>query len=61
LFREARADNVRAFERRYVEDLLNRHNGNITHAAREAGKERRAFGRLVKKYGLNRRTEAAKI
>ena len=30
--------------------MLDKHKGNVTHAAREAGKERRAFGRLVKKY-----------
>ena len=31
---------------------MSRHAGNVTHAAREAKKERRSFGRLVKKYGL---------
>jgi hypothetical protein len=29
---------------------MERHDGNVTRAAREAGKERRSFGRLVKKY-----------
>jgi len=51
-FREARARAIEEFERAYVQSLLERHSGNVTQAAREAGKERRAFGRLVKKYGL---------
>jgi DNA-binding NtrC family response regulator len=50
-FRSARQETIRSFEREYIEELLRRNNGNITWAAREAGKERRAFGRLVKKYG----------
>jgi DNA-binding NtrC family response regulator len=53
-FREARSHAIESFERRYVEELLSRHSGNVTRAAREAGKERRSFGRLVKKYGLVR-------
>lgn len=53
-FREARARALEAFERKYVVDLLQRHHGNVTHAAREAGKERRAFGRILRKYGINR-------
>ena len=53
-FRAARTAAVEAFERRYAEELLHKHRGNVTHAAREAGKERRAFGRLVKKYNISR-------
>ena len=51
-FRHARDASIQLFEREYVQELLRRNAGNITHAAREAGKERRAFGRLVKKYNL---------
>jgi DNA-binding NtrC family response regulator len=54
-FRTSRADAVAAFEREYVQQLLRKHDGNVTRAAREAEKERRAFGRLVKKYGIERR------
>jgi DNA-binding NtrC family response regulator len=54
-FRGARAAVLAAFERRYVENLLRKHKGNVTHAAREANKERRAFGRLIKKHGIDRR------
>jgi len=53
-FRTARAESVASFERRYVESLLRKHGGNVTHAAREARKDRRAFGRLLKKYSIDR-------
>jgi DNA-binding NtrC family response regulator len=51
-FRSAKTVAIEKFERGYVERLLEKYAGNVTHAAREAGKDRRAFGRLVKKYGL---------
>lgn len=51
-FRTAKQQVIEKFERAYVEAVLARHHGNITQAAREAGKERRAFGRLAKKYGI---------
>jgi two-component system response regulator GlrR len=51
-FRSAKRIAVESFERNYVEDLLAKHRGNVTQAARAAGKDRRAFGRLVKKYGV---------
>ena len=53
-FREGRARAVADFERRYVEEMLRRHQGNVTRAARAAHKDRRAFGRLVKKYAVER-------
>ena len=53
-FRAERARAVAAFERLYVEEMLRKHGGNITRAATEARKDRRAFGRLVKKYALGR-------
>jgi len=52
IFREAKARAIEEFERGFVTDLLRKHHGNVTRASREAGKDRRAFGRLVKKYGL---------
>jgi DNA-binding NtrC family response regulator len=54
-FRDARAEVVASFERRYVEDLLRKHGGNVTRAAREANQDRRAFGRAIKKYNIDRR------
>lgn len=40
------------FEKRYLTELLRIHRGNVTRAAQEAGKDRRALGRLIKKYQL---------
>jgi len=54
-FRSGKQRAVESFERAYVGDLLKTFHGNVTRAAREAGKDRRAFGRLAKKYGLGQR------
>jgi two-component system, NtrC family, response regulator GlrR len=51
-FRSARATALATFERRYLTALLQKHHGNITRAARDAGKDRRALGRLIKKHRL---------
>jgi DNA-binding NtrC family response regulator len=48
----AKRNLVASFERAYIEELLAKHGGNVTRAAREAGKERRAFGRLMRKYDI---------
>ena len=55
-FRQARARAIESFEKLYVEDLLRTCEGNVTRAAREAQKDRRAFGRLVRKYQIDRRS-----
>jgi two-component system, NtrC family, response regulator GlrR len=47
---------IEEFERAYLIDLLSTHQGNISKAARAAKKERRAFQRLLRKHGLDRRT-----
>ncbi|HEY2963429.1 MAG TPA: helix-turn-helix domain-containing protein, partial [Pyrinomonadaceae bacterium] len=52
-FRKSRSRAIEAFERRYVEELLEKHQGNVTRAALEAGQDRRAFGRLKKKYCID--------
>ena len=52
-FRHCRTRAIEEFEKRYVEELLRKHEGNVTRAAQEAGKDRRAFGRLKKKYRIN--------
>ena len=54
-FRAARAHAIEAFERQYVIEMLKEHKGNITQAARGAGQDRRAFGRLVKRHRIDRR------
>ncbi len=53
-FQTAKQHVVREFERAYIEKLLASHNSNVTRAARDAGMERRAFGKLIKKYGIRR-------
>ena len=51
-FRRAKQFVVERFEQDYIEGLMAKHQGNVTLAAQEACKERRAFGKLVKKYGM---------
>jgi DNA-binding NtrC family response regulator len=53
--RTAKARAVAEFEAAYVAGVLARTHGNVTAAARLAGKERRAFGKLIKKYGIDKR------
>jgi DNA-binding NtrC family response regulator len=51
-FKEAKGMLVEAFEREYLTQLLNRHRGNISRAAQEAGIDRNYIHRLVKKYDI---------
>ena len=53
-FARAKAVAMEQFERRYLETVLARARGNVTLAAQLAGKERRAMGKLMKKYALDR-------
>jgi len=53
-FRSAKNQAVQQFERAYLVDVLSAHQGNITRAAKSAGKERRAFQRLLRKHGIDR-------
>ena len=41
-------------QNRYLSDMLTQAKGNLSLAARLAGKESSRFGRLVKKYNLQR-------
>lgn len=54
-FKRSKALAVEQFERAYVTSLLRTHQGNVTDAALAASKDRRSFGRLVKKYGIEKR------
>lgn len=47
---------VGQFERSYLTNILATYQGNVSQAAKAAGKERRSFQRLLKKHGLNRTT-----
>jgi len=53
-FQCAKAKAVDAFERGYLARILQIANGNVSAAARIAEKERRAFGKLLKKHGISR-------
>lgn len=50
--KQARERWTRTLERRYVEALLTRHDGNVARAARAAGVDRAYFYRLLWRYGL---------
>lgn len=49
-FRVAKARMIDNFERGYLEQLLAAYRGNVTHAARAAKKDRRAFFELMRKH-----------
>jgi len=51
-FLEEKEQLIARFEQRYVEDLLSRHQGNVSAAAREAGLSRNALYSLIKRVGL---------
>jgi two-component system, NtrC family, response regulator GlrR len=51
-YRSAKAAAVADFDRRFLKTLLQRTKGNVTAAAKVARKERRALGKLLRKYGL---------
>ena len=53
-FRRAKAEAVRRFESDYVVQIMRQAEGNVSRAAHLAGKERRAFGKLLKKHGIDR-------
>lgn len=54
-FNTARDEALQTFERQYLERLMHAACGNVSRAARLAGKERRCLGKLLKKHGLERR------
>lgn len=53
-FKTERAAAIASFEIDYLRRLLAESNGNLSQAARLAGEERSAFGKLVRKHGLAR-------
>jgi transcriptional regulator with GAF, ATPase, and Fis domain len=53
-FHLAREQALADFERRFVRRALAESAGNVSLAAKRAGKERRSFGRLLKKHGIDR-------
>jgi two-component system response regulator GlrR len=53
-FGTAKAQAIADFEKKFLRQLLAQAEGNVTRAAKLAGKERRALGKLLKKHGLDR-------
>lgn len=51
-FQAAKDRAVAQFEQTYIKDILLEHGGNISKAARAAGKNRRAFWELMRKHGI---------
>jgi two-component system response regulator GlrR len=52
---EAKARMLDQFERIYLSRALAQAGGNVSEAARRSGKERRAFGKLLRKYSIDKR------
>jgi DNA-binding NtrC family response regulator len=44
---------IEVFEQDYLTRLMSQHRGNVSRAARTAGKERRELGKLLKKHHIN--------
>lgn len=52
-FQEAKRQTLAEFEKAFIYRALSETNGNVTLAAVRVGKERRAFGKLIKKYNID--------
>jgi DNA-binding NtrC family response regulator len=46
---------VTQFEKKYIQDLLSAHQGNISQSAKAAQKDRRAFWELIRKHKIDPR------
>ncbi len=53
-FKDAKEQLIEAFERQYLIDLLDRHDGNVSKAARAADMDRKTITRLMKKHRITR-------
>ena len=53
-FKDAKNAAIARFEITYIQKVLKLTNGNVSRAAKIAGKERRAFGKLIKKHHIER-------
>jgi transcriptional regulator with GAF, ATPase, and Fis domain len=51
-FKDAKDKIIDAFERQYLVDLIERHDGNISRAARAADMDRKSISRLLKKHDI---------
>jgi DNA-binding NtrC family response regulator len=57
-YRELKRRVLEAFDLQYLTELMTEHRGNVSRAARAAGKERRDLGKLLKRHGLDPRSFA---
>ena len=55
-FKVAKFQAVAQFEKRYIQDLLATHHGNISNSAKAAQKNRRAFWELIRKHKIDPRS-----
>lgn len=51
-FKDAKEQLIQAFERQYLVDLIERHGGNVSKAARAAHMDRKSITRLLKKHEI---------
>lgn len=51
-YNEAKAEVLRRFSEEYLNNLLARHQGNVTSAAAHCGLERQALQRIMRRYGI---------
>jgi len=56
-FKVLKQEIIQEFEMAYITDLLQRHEGNVSQGAKQAGIERAYLQRLVRKYGLREQQE----
>jgi len=52
-FKDMKQKMIETFEQDYLNRLMRAHQGNVSHAALTAGKERRDLGKLLKKYRID--------
>jgi DNA-binding NtrC family response regulator len=57
-FHDAKNEAITVFEKEYLRDLLRRHGGNISQAARTAGIDRKTIHRMLAKYDLDGRDQS---
>jgi two-component system response regulator GlrR len=58
-FAEAKSYAIANFEQHYLAEALAKTHGNVTKAASLVGKDRRAFGKLLKKHSINKNNHCA--
>ena len=52
-FKAMKQETIEAFEQDYLNRMMREHQGNVSQAALAAGKERREFGKMLKKYQID--------